>query len=252
MNNIKEPLIDITITATLRPEILFRTLHSFYDRCFQPIAKECRVIINVDPVGHQNVDAKSMLNIVSSFFPHYKIFFPLEASFPKAFVWCWKNTTAPWIFHLEEDWELLQNVDIEEMIRTMNKFPQLALLRLPYNRSEAKTQKNWSHFYQWNGHFYECPTERKLELGFCGHPSLIRSNFVRRTWPHIDDRHNPEKQFHHGHANILLTVLDHEFGNWGKPGDGPYIRDIGRQWMVENGFAKKGNKSHFTEWEKTT
>lgn len=247
----KDPFLDITMTATRRPEILFRTLHSFYENCFRPVAKDCRVIINIDPVGH-SMPSHEMINIISSFFPRYIIGMPLEASFPKAFIWCWKNSTAHWVFNLEDDWELLQKVDLQQMIQTMMIFPQLALLRLPYNRSEEKTQKNWSHFYPWNGHFYSLPEGKKLELGFCGHPSLIRGSFVQRAWPWLDPTCNPEKQFHHGHPHLMEHVLNHEYGNWGRPGDGPYVRDIGRDWMIQNGHAKKGNKAHFTQWEKVS
>lgn len=245
----KHPLIDITITATRRPEILFQTLHSFYDKCFRGIAKECRVIINVDPVGH-NIPSINVLNVVSSFFPRYCIRMPLDPSFPKAFIWTWTNADAPWIFHLEEDWELLQDLDMLDMIETMNRFPQLALLRLPYNPSGEVSQKNWSHFYPWNGHYYECPHERRVELGFCGHPSLVRGSFVRGAVPYIHPDRNPEKQFHHGDDDLIMHVARHTYGNWGKPGHGPYVRDIGRQWMIQHGYAKKGNKAHFTEWEK--
>lgn len=244
-------LIDITMTATRRPELVFKTLHSFYEKCFRPIADRCRIIVNVDPVGH-DIPSVEVLNIVSSFFRSYYIHMPLEASFPRAFIWTWTKVEAPWVFHLEEDWELLQDIDIMDMITVLRRFPQLALLRLPYNPSGPQSQKNWSHFYPWNGHYYECPYDRRVELGFCGHPSLIRGSFVRGAVPYIYPDLNPEKQFHHGNEDLITHVAKHIYGNWGKPGDGPYVKDIGRKWMVEHGFAKKGNKAVFTQWEKIT
>lgn len=123
------PLIDITITATRRPKILFRTLHSFYRKCFQPIAKECRVIINVDPIG-ENMPSYMMLDVIEPFFDYVTINMPGNCSFPKAFNWCWKQSTAPFIFHLEEDWELLTNVDIIEMIEKLKTSKGLSALRL--------------------------------------------------------------------------------------------------------------------------
>lgn len=247
----KDILIDITITATRRPEILRKTLDTFVQYCFKPIIDQCRVIINIDPIG-DNVPSCNVSDLVEMYFDRFIVGMPWDASFPRAFIWCWRQASAPWVFHLEEDWELLQSVDIMDMIRVMEAKPNLAVLRLPYRKSNENNQKNWTTFYPWNGTYFECPAGREKELGFCGHPSLIRGDFVRRTTPFMNPELNPEKQFHGNHPIIMDIVKSYKYGTWGKPNDGAYIKDIGRDWMMLNGWVKKGAKAFFTNWERTT
>jgi hypothetical protein len=102
-------LIDITMTATRRPAILLKTLDSFFSGCFNPIANRCRIIINVDPAG-EDIPSYEMSKIVEIYCQKYSISMPMTASFSKAFKWCWTQTQAPWIFHLEDDWELLKKL----------------------------------------------------------------------------------------------------------------------------------------------
>ncbi len=244
-----DALVDITITATRRPEILHRTLDSFYELMLRPVAARCRVFMNIDPVG-DDVDRIDIINLVRAYFNTCVSRLPITPSFGAAFQWCWQQTAAPWILNLEEDWELLQPVDVLEMIRILEDEPDLALLRLPFRKSDAAFQKNWKAFFPWNGRYFECPADRRTEMGFCGHPSLIRIGFVKKCARFIDERQNPEKQFHHGHRALIETVQDYRYGVWGRPNDAPYVRDIGRQWMVEHGWVKQGVKAFFTKWER--
>lgn len=241
-------LIDITTTATHRPDILFRTIDSFTERMLTPVIDKCRLIINVDPVGDETT-TRQILSIIQLFFKYYHVRFTKQPSFPKAFIWCWSQVIAPWVLNIEEDWELLVKTDVLSMIKIMEEEPDLAILRLPFKPSR-KTQKNWSTHYPWTGKYYECPAGKRLEMGFCGHPSLIRSDFVHGTVPWLDDTKNPEKQFHHGEPMLMREILKYRYGCWGKDGEDAYVRDIGREWMAKNGWAKKGSKAFFTEWEK--
>ena len=65
---------------------------------------------------------------------------------------------------------------------------------------------------------------------------------------------NPEKQVkaHRGPITGMTRLLfDHEFGIFHAYDGPPAIRDIGRKWMVDNGWAKEGVKARFIRWEKT-
>jgi hypothetical protein len=39
------------------------------------------------------------------------------------------------------------------------------------------------------------------------------------------------------------------YGVFAEQNQPPVIRDIGRKWMIENGYRKAGNKAFFTQWE---
>lgn len=244
----RKPIIDITTTATLRPELLRVTLESFCRNLFKDVA-DCRLIINVDPVGG-NCTQFEVLEVARMFFRKVCYSIPKNAGFPEAFKWCWEQVEAPWVFNLEEDWELLHDVDLIKMITIMEETPHLCSLRLPASPAGNGSIKCWNLFFPWNGSFYECPIEKVMSVGFCGHPSLLRGEFVKRCAPHIDVRMNPEKQFHRGPRPIMTAVSEGRFGVHATAGDPPAIRDIGRKWMIQNGWMKEGNRAFFTQWKK--
>jgi hypothetical protein len=238
-------MIDVTITATRRPQILEKTLDSFKE--FFDVPTRC--IINVDPVG-DDIESGGITDLASRYFRYVTFRTPSDPAFGVAFKWCWMQSDASWVFHLEEDWELLQPVRASRLIEILEDEKDLALLRLPMFHSGPTSMKNWGHFYPWNGTYYECPYEKRVMLGFCGHPSMIRGEFVSECAPALMEDRNPEKQFHDGPMEILLRVLNYRYGVYGKPETGPFIRDIGREWMKTSGWTKSGNASYFTQWEK--
>ena len=132
----------------------------------------------------------------------------------------------------------------------LSSHPDLALLRLPQFRSTETEMKNWDRVYPWNGAYFECPEEMKQAVGFCGHPSLIKGDYVKLCREHLLTDRNPEKQFHGGNDKLVDEALRWKYGVYGQPNQSNYIRDLGREWAVNNGWKKKGNKAHFVEWEK--
>lgn len=239
-------MIDIVMTATRRAGILERTLKSFKENLLENYP--ARLIINIDPVGPDT--DKDVADVAYCFFNQLLVFCPDTASFPKAFKLVWSQVKTDYVLNLEDDWELLEPINLMDMIRIMNDFSELAVLRLPFKRQDHGYMKNWKYLFPWNGRFFNCPAEHKREVGFCGHPSLIRGDFVRAVSSFLDDTKNPEKQFHHGHPEIMVEIDKWNFGVYGKPNGPALIRDIGRDWMIEAGFQKAGNKAIFTQWER--
>ena len=233
-------LIDITMTATRRPDILDQTLNSFVFGLFFPVLSQVRLIINIDPAGLK-VSSFDVLDVCQKYFLKGNICCRMaaEPNFGSAFCWTWSRVTAPWTFHLEDDWELLHHVDILEMISMMEAEPDLAVLRLPYKVTGPETSKNWNLFFPWNGRYFECPSNYAGGAGFSGHPSLIRSEFVKKTLPLLNPQHNPEKQFHARIPEIQKIVQSYRYGVWAQPSSPPSVRDIGRPWMVQNGILKE-------------
>lgn len=239
--------IQILTTATRRPEILERTLSSF--RKYMFTGKE-ELIINIDPVGLDHICRSAIIEMCSKYFKVTKYNLPDKASFPKAFKWLWTNFDGGYGFYLEEDWELLRLVNLNQMIGVMNEYQNLAILRLPFKPVDSIAAKNWKYWFPWNGHYFECPKELRLEIGFCGHPSLIRGEFIKNCASLIDTSRNPEKQFHHGNRPLLNEQCKWDFGVFSEQNKPAVVKDIGREWMVKNGYRKKENKSYFVEWEK--
>lgn len=246
--------VDVTITATTRISIFSRTISSFMENLFNDYldkGHKFRIILNVDPVGNEG-SLEDFTRLMDKYCSDTIVTFPKYPNFPKAFKSVWKSITADYVFHLEDDWELLQKVDLLHLINILESEEDLAILRLAAFHAGLTTMKNWNKFFPYNGRYYECPEEMKTSLGFCGHPSLIKAEFVRNTVKFLDENRNPEKQFHsRGLTKIMQEVVKWRYGVYSVLEYPPLIRDIGRKWMVENNFKKEGCKAHFVNWEKT-
>jgi hypothetical protein len=240
-------MIDITMTACRRAAILERTLASFKRHLFKDA--DAQLIMNVDPVGPDRL--VTVLKVAWREFPGSVLTrAAAQPSFPKAFKWAWSTTSAPWVFHLEDDWELLCPVSLGHMIQIMEEHPDLAVLRLPWRPTGFQAMKNWRYFFPWNGQFFECPSTLRWEVGFCGHPSLIRGDFVRKAAQLLNDEQNPEKQFHYWNKPLIEEVVRWRFGVFAKQNQDAAVQDIGREWMQENDWQKAGTKAFFTHWER--
>lgn len=249
-------IIDVTTTATIRPSIFQQTFKSFFQNLFADYQQKGHIInliLNIDPIGNKYNDIYTIMGIAQKLFNNIQISIPKIPSFPKAFkhVWSYITPNTDYIFNLEDDWELTQKVDLLKLINIMETEKNLAILRLAAFHAGKDTMKNWNKIFPYNGKYYKCPEELKTGLGFCGHPSLIKANFVQNTVKHIDINRNPEKQYHSKDKTpIMEEVMKWKYGVFSEPGNLPLIKDIGRQWMVENNFKKQGNKAFFTNWER--
>lgn len=260
--------LDVTMTAVRRPEIWRRTLESFSKMFDQ---ERLRFIVNVDPVG-DDVEVETMSSeiarrvIVNYAYPDLRVQFSKLPGLGRAFKWCWENTEADWVFHLEDDWELISNRPrIMDMWQCMVQYPNLAALRLSmftagrfphsmdsWGKLVDEPMKNWNRWIPYNRAqgFYEIKAEERHRIGVCGHPTLFRGDFVRAVTPLLDPDRNPEKQFQGSNPAVTAEMMNWRFGVWAQPGDPPAIRDIGRDWIANSGWQKKGEKAFFTEWEK--
>jgi len=237
--------IDITITATRRPGVLLKTLESFYENLFMDWPT--RIIINVDPVG-ESVSSESVAQVCKCFTDDVLVNLPEQGHFGKAFNWVWSQVTADLVFNLEDDWQLLKRLSLGHMVDLLSLEPKLAILRLPMSRSWAH-YKNWNKWLFWTGSYFQCPDDLKGEIGFCGHPSLIRSQFTKEALTFINPALNPEKEIKGVDHNRLMWLQKWDYGVFSRPNESEAIRDIGREWRHHNGFLKCGFEPTFTEWK---
>jgi len=239
--------MDIAMTATLRPDILEKTLASFKKYLLKEF-EDHRLVINIDPIGDHST-LKDMVKIVDSHFVHYEIICPKTPNFAKAFrsVWAYANTR--YVLHLEDDWEMLRPVDLDSIIDIMEMDSNLALLRLPLWDC-ADLCKQWNRQFPWNGTYYQCPENMKFGLGFSGNPSIIRKQFIKEVWPLLHTKSCPEKQIKGSTPEMKKVLSKWEYGVFGGPGEKAAVKDIGRKWREENNFKKNGSYG-FTTWTST-
>lgn len=249
---------DITMTATLRPELIERTLQSHYERLFKSDIKKARLIINIDMAGEEDRElwdglVRRISDIIRKY-PFREVYprFCLSPNFAKATVWCFREVRSKYFFNLEEDWELTSDLDFSEMWDVINSFWNLVHLRLSAFPAPEYTCKNWNRFTTWNGRFFEVASKDKGAIGWCGHPSLNRTAFIKEVLEVIDTSKNIEKQIKSQRGNHPINEIlhYHSFGVFTFPHSPAAIKDIGREWMAEHGYQKMGNKAFFIKWEK--
>ena len=253
------PIMEVACVATLRPELLRTTLYSHAENLFKEHISKIRLILNIDCAGlitgnHAEKDYKiaEILNIANKLkFAEiqYRIV-ERQPHFGHAWWYVMNQAKTSFIFYLEEDWRLDMEIDLRKMFYFMAKNPTIAHLRLSAFKSETEHLKQWNKFLTWNGNFFEVEPEERGVIGWAGHPSLNRRAFIRRVIDHVNPNMNPEKQIkgrRYDHPmNIILK--QYRFGSFHPQNAPPAVVDIGRQWMVDNGFQKLGNKAFFTEW----
>lgn len=237
--------IDITMPTTLRPVILDRTLKSFTEKVFTE-KDRYRLIFNIDPVGEKGCKSENVIEVASKYFDNILYNIAEEPSFPKAFKWCWNHAETNFIFHMNEDWELLRAINIDHMIRLLKENQNLACLRLlkmnvPPNLYFFRSKYiNKSHYLQ----------AENRDASFGTNPELIREEFYKEARKYLLDNANPEKQFRPWQKEMFENVTKHwDYAVYAKVGDKMLINDIGKNWMVKNRFQKEGGPQ-FTKWRK--
>ena len=160
---------------------------------------------------------------------------PSTPSCAKAIMWCWSNTTSEVVFHLEEDWKLLNYVNIGNLATVLNSCRNLVSLRLskevleniPYTVKEK-----------------EYMIVPKLSLD----PTLFNGSFVRNISKLMTTEKNPEKQLRdYDKTERGLYLKNFKHGVYiPKKGSNCIIEDIGKDWMKTSKFEKNCG---FTAWE---
>lgn len=248
-------MLDITMTATVRPVLIEETLRSFKENMLKD--HDCRLVLNIDPVGLDGVYRKEIYITARKYFRKITPFFPKFPSFGAAFKRIWLEVETDFVFNLEDDWELLKKVDLNKILKIMRDEKDLMIMRLAAFPSNENTMKNWNKFYTWNGKYFVPPGEKGL-LGFCGHPSIIKKKFIDFVAPKLDETKNPEKQIKGSNPLFRDFLEEHEYGVWNEKCQGntdnyipKMVQDLGRNWMIKNGFKKSGSKAFFMVWERS-
>jgi len=241
--------IDVTTTATLRPEILETTLRAFTGYLFNDDSFTYRLILNIDPVGDQ-ISPQNVIDVARGCFPGEVVANVAKyPNFSVALKWVWSQVEAEFFFNLEDDWLLMRPVSLAAMVETMKNMHRLALLRLCMFPSKTDTCRQWNRHVPWNGTFFEIPDEKRGSLGYSGHPSLIRKAFISPTLPYIRNGWCPEKTLK-SYLPAMATYLQWwRFGVWQEQNAKPSIKDIGRVWRLARRWYKHRGYS-FSTWEK--
>lgn len=219
--------IDFTTTATLRPELIDRTFSSFSRNLVDIDLKDCTMYANIDPVPNGNF---SMLNdvvdVLKRYFGRVFVNVPTYGNFPKAVQWSWSQTTEELVFHVEDDWELLEPITVENMVSSL-----------------GKATSNYVGV-NLNAYMFINYMER-----ICLSPVLLKGDWVRKVAPHMKDNYCPEKQLRKYtlEKDRIPVELIGDTLKW-PSGWKIVIRDTGRLWRSQRRLKRSHNPDKFTTW----
>jgi len=242
-------MINITITAVRRREILKKTLDSFYANLLHGI--DTRIIVNVDPLGDDE-PSELTVDLCRSYTKRVLYNMPDVPDFGQAFYWTWQMARrlndSLWILNLEDDWEMTHVVCAKKIFSILKKFRYLALLRFSLWPSGPNRIMAWDRVpFIWNGSYFRCP-QGSMNWAYCGHPSIIKRKWFNRVFEMIDPKLDPEKQFRRENEALITEMLRWEYGLYQKPNSPAHIRDIGRPWRSAAGYSKQQNGCDSAKW----
>lgn len=242
--------MDIIATCTLRNRVFLKTFDSFQKNLFRDF-KPHRLVANIDPVGEDN-NPYLLLSTISEFFGNnLKIKLAEKPNFMEAFLWAWSNGETDYLFQIEDDWVLLRPFDFSGMLKIMDDNPNLAYLRFSSWPTDTDWCKQWNKKYYWNGSFFECPIEIRGIAGFCGHPGILRKEFIHSLLPLLKPFGSPEKQINNRYDPRIKEILRKwTYGVFAEPNSAAGVKDIGRKWRASTGFHKN-SLYRFTTWNQS-
>lgn len=225
--------LDVCITSTCRKNLI-ATIESFENCVFT--SKKLRYLVNIDVIPRNEgnlsyilkyLKAKGIKDINVSDNP----------SHADAINYLYKKIQSKYYFNLEDDWEFLGNIDLDQLVNVMENNLNISNIRFPKNRNHKFTNKD-IHKYNSRGEHYLVPGEEVLIDGlkmissgiFSLNPHLGCSKFVKGI-PNINREFNPENFINMEYLNLRKPInmnYNNGFYILGGYGSGPMVKDTGR------------------------
>ncbi|KQU75264.1 hypothetical protein ACFFTN_22340 [Aminobacter aganoensis] len=209
-------MIDLTMTATRRPDLVAITLASFQQKLFDRFPVRT-FFLNIDPIWGSEEDGNRVEEIARSYFTTV-VRRPAEASYGGAVKWLWQQPETEWFLHLEDDWILSHKISLKRLRKQMAE-PNVGQIAIC----------NWSRLGR-----------RKITPRIGVGPLFASRALASIASEHMNPDLDPDKQFMNGTNTALADASSSYravyFG-------GPFTRrtaiDIGRDWRDKRGIEKQ-------------
>ena len=216
--------LEFTTTACNRPEILEQTYHSFSKKLKNVDFTKSTLYINIDPSPSKD-NISEVINVARKYFGNVIYNIPNEPNFAQAILWCFQQVKGEYFFHLEDDWILLREVNIHNMVHVLQS-PNVSQCIL------NKKNINPKEIY---------------EPAFI--PSLFMTKIVKVYLQFMNNESNPEAQMKNIFRSNVFQIQTYKSKFFA-----PHIelsRDIGREWLKSNGIKRDYDKhrtNHNQKW----
>lgn len=212
--------LEFVTTACIRPSILYQTYYSFTSFLKGVDFKTSTLYLNIDPVPDGNPE--DMIQVAKQFFGKVIPNTPSSPQFTKAVKWCWSQPKGNFFFYLQDDWLLIEDIDIQELISKLNT-------KLDNNKLSIGVSLRWRR--------------RQHPFSVTLTPSLYLTGWGKKAAYYMKDSINPEIgcrkyipvncsgfQFPHNPPNVVLM-------------------NIGRKWREERNIITNSScHKYFTGW----
>jgi len=228
-------ILDITTTAMPRPEIVDQTYYSFVNRLHGVEWDKCTCYINVDlfpcnktelkEVEYQRMltvkTAKKYFGKVVSNLPVYynESFKFYHGNYTAAYDWLWSNAKSEYIINIEDDWELVRDCHIDELIKP----------------------------FLFNPNLYECVL-RAYAYRYpctCTSPAILHERYYKAIGGKFNCTRNPETQTHSRQDfGIFIPNKDNckepekYISTYPMVGTVIMVKDIGREWLENSPYIR--------------
>lgn len=233
------PEVELTVVAARRPALLARTLESFHQRLFRHF-RLARASINIDPAWGGEVEAAECVTVMRSLFPDAVVFAPEKPGFTAAVKRLWSHSHAEYIFHLEDDWLLMEDVQPDDLSPFDDPtVAQVSLMAKEKNWDRA--QRGDYHYVKRRARLLGVPLPYRIKRNaFTTSPAFTRGTFARGWAQLMDEAFDPEKQTYSG-WNPPLEKFARGLRNYIHSGRQHYslVVDTGREWREARNIEKK-------------
>lgn len=208
-------MISFTTTALSRPDIINQTYESFSKNIKNIDLSKCVLYINIDPIPNDEGLQKETIEVAKKYFGNVIYRVPKEPNFTLAVNYCWCSAYTPYIFHIEDDWLLTTEIDMNEVSILFQKDNVLEIILRAYP-------------YKYD----------KLALS----PSIWKYELYKVFAGRLKVDINPEVQLRdcrfskYFNQDSIITL-----------GTKPIVKDIGRLWLSNRGLVKP-MKSNFVRY----
>ncbi len=243
------PEIGLTIVASRRPDLLGRTLESFYFNLLSFVQlREVRV--NVDPIFGDKEDHLRCLELLRVFFPGAKVNQPGEASFGSAVKWLWSGISGGPFLHLEDDWMLRGPINVRQALSCLSDRTRSVCMLTSKKYAIKASRKTFSEGIKKNKIFGVTVSRTTLPR-FNLSPSFFDGDFAQNCAALMDPNLDPEKQMRRPHNPRLTNYIEQYRCRFLKTEDGgPLVDDIGLNWRHKRGIKKLTGASR-SSWHKS-
>lgn len=233
-------MIDIAMTATIRPDIVEKTLFSI--RKNLQYSGELNLVVDIAPIGDDKYTQQDVLKAIHWFFPKAKTRVLQDSLQAEALTWTWRNCSSEFILQWEDDWALTQFVDLDLLI---SKFPPL-VGSIVFDRAEKLAK----HYPGYKGQYFPIDSTfmtRVVGKSLGGPPALMRRAYVEDVLRIVDNRTCLDLLSRTEPAKALLRKWG-VYCYLGEDGAGGLVRDLGKAWRAERNIIMKKDTERGVTW----